>query len=87
MIEDLKIIRNHIGNVESSVYDLCLRAPDADIGESVDRLIGDLQFVMIDLEELELKVEKEELLRSQNKTLRSLYNEYTTVRDLIGSEK
>lgn len=89
MIEDLKILHNHLGNLESGLYLLCI-TNDADgnkIEHDIDRLIGDLQFAMIDLEILESKVKLEQDLIDKNETLRALYEEYTVIRDLIGSEK
>lgn len=86
----LAALKNNITSVINDVYDLqdCIENDDPSTATyHVNEAIRELMYAMDFVEDFMKETEKEALLIKENKTLCALYTEYTTVRDLIGSEE
>lgn len=88
IVDELWNICNQLEDVENEVYSLDDELEEQDLKDiEIDRIILNIGIVMTSIIDLAKGIKKEEELRSQNETLNTLYKEYTTIRDLIGSEK
>lgn len=87
MIE-LQAVCNQLEDVENEVYSLDDELEEKNYHEiDINKIMISLDIVIVSVGDLMKTIEKEESLIRNNKTLRALYEEYTTIRDLIGSEK
>ncbi len=87
---ELTAISNHIKDAENELYELSVNF-EAELPEEVDiyidKAFGSLDYARDFVDDLLKATQKEQDLIKGNETLKALYKEYTTVRDLIGSEE
>ena len=86
--QELIALRNHIKQIQNELYEL---SSNVDYnGEHIDVLLdsifGSLDFAKDNVDTLIKDAYWEQNLIARNHTLRGLFEEYKTIRDLIGSE-